>query len=59
MAKIILSQAAQNGIQDVTEKKMNESESYKKLVKEAEQKIEESRHRYATAYKKAQSYLAR
>lgn len=59
MAKIILSQAAQTGIQDVTEKKMNESESYKKLIEEADQKIEESRHRYATAYRKAASYLAR
>lgn len=59
MAKIILSEAAQTGIKDVTEKKMNESESYKKLVEEADQRIEESRHRYAAAYRKAASYLAR
>lgn len=56
MAGIILSQAVQIGIQDVAEKKMNESEAYKKLVEEADQKIEESRHRYATAYKK-QHYI--
>ena len=58
MAKIILSQAVQTGIQNVTEKKMSESDIYRKLVEEADRKIEESRHRYATAYKKAATYLA-
>jgi len=59
MVKIILSKAAQNGIQDVTERNMNQSDSYKKLVAEADRKIEESRYRYAVAYRKATTYLAR
>ncbi|MCM1244856.1 MAG: hypothetical protein NC293_04330 [Roseburia sp.] len=58
MARIILSQAAQAGIQNVTKKKINDSASYKKLVEEANQKIEDSRHRYAKTYKKATTYLA-
>lgn len=59
MSKIILSEEAQNGIQGVTQRKMKISKSYQKLIDEADQKIDESRSRYANAYKKATSYLAR
>ena len=59
MAKIILTEAAQNGIQNTTKLEMNNSAEYKKLVGEANKQIDENRHRYATAYKKSATYLAR
>lgn len=59
MARIIVSEAAQFGIQGTTKSMPIKSEEYKKLVDEADKKIEENRFRYAHAYKKASTYLAR
>ena len=58
MAKIILSNAARNGIQGTTSRSMGKaSKSYQKLVKESDERISQSRRRYVTAYKKASTYL--
>lgn len=59
MAKIALSKAAQSGIQGATKSKPKTGKKYHKLVQEADKKIDEDRFRYANAYKKASSYLAR
>lgn len=59
MAKIIVSDAAQFGIQGVTKSKPVKSERYKELVKESDKKIERNHIYYANAYKKAFSCLAR
>lgn len=59
MPRIILSEASQKGIQGVTKKKSKVGKAYKKLVKEADERIDEDRFRYANAYKKASTYLAR
>ncbi len=59
MAKIALSEAAQFGIQGVTKSKPKRGKKYQELVREADKKIDEDRFRYAHAYKKASTYLAR
>lgn len=59
MAKIVLSMAAQFGIQGATKSKPEKKKEYQKLVHEADKKIDEDRFRYAHAYKKASTYLAR
>ena len=59
MARIVVSEAAQFGIQGTTKSRPIKSEEYKKLVNEADKKIEENRFRYAHAYKKASTCLAR
>ena len=59
MPRIILSEASQKGIQGVTKKKPKMGKTYKKLVKEADERIDKDYFRYAEAYKKASTYLAR
>lgn len=59
MAKIILNDAAQFGIMSATKKKLKSGKKYQLLVEEADKKIDEDRYRYARAYKKASTYLAR
>lgn len=59
MAKIILNDAAQFGIKGATKKKLKAGKEYQMLVQEADKKIDEDRFRYAHAYKKASTYLAR
>lgn len=59
MAKLIISETSQNGVQGVTKRKPGMGESYKKLIKEADKRIDEDRSRYAKAYKRASAYLAR
>lgn len=59
MAKLILSQASQKGIQGAKKGKLKTGKKYEELVKEADKRIEENRYRYANAYKKAEKYLAR
>ena len=59
MAKLILSEASQKGIQGVTKRKSTMSDSYKKLVMEADKGIDEDHARYANAYRKASRFLAR
>lgn len=59
MAKIVLSKAAQFGIKGTTKRKPQAGKKYQELVREADKKIDEERFRYAHAYKKASTYLAR
>lgn len=59
MAKIILSEAVQFGITGTTKRKPKAGKNYQELVREADKKIDEDRFRYAHAYKKASTYLAR
>lgn len=59
MARIILSEAAQFGIKGATKRKSKVGKKYQELVREADKKIDEDRFRYAHAYKKASTYLAR
>ena len=56
--KIVLSDAAQHGIQNVTKEKPVYTEEYLELVKEADKKIEEARREEARAWVKAKNYLA-
>lgn len=56
MAKLILTEAAYNGIKGVKERELNHSEEYKKLVQEANQKIEEGRQRERKAWIDASKY---
>ena len=59
MANIVVSEAAQFGIKGTTKRKFKGNKKYQALVDEADKQIEEDRFRYAHAYKKASSYLAR
>lgn len=59
MAKILVSEAAQFGIKGTTKRKPKVGKKYQELVREADKKIEIDRFRYAHAYKKASTYLAR
>ena len=59
MARIIVSEAAQFSIQGTTKSIPVKSDEYKKLINDADKKIEENRFRYAHAYRKAATYLAR
>ena len=59
MARIALSEAVQFGIKGTTKKKHKTGRKYQELVREADKKIDEDRFRYAHAYKKASTYLAR
>lgn len=59
MARIVLSEADQFGIKGTTKKKAQTGKKYQELVCEADKKIDEDRFRYAHAYKKASTYLAR
>ena len=59
MAQIILNDAAQFGIKGATRKKLKSGKKYHLLVQEADKKIDEDKFRYARAYKKASTYLAR
>lgn len=57
MAKLILRDACYNGIKNIEEHKIQNKPQHEALVKEATQRIEKNRIRYATAYKNAGSYL--
>ena len=57
MVGLDLRNACYEGIKDAKKRELKTSEEYKKLVEEADQMIERSRNRYATAYKNAGSYL--
>ena len=59
MARIILSDAVQFGIKGTTKSKPRAGKKYQELVRESDKKIDEDRFRYAHAYKKASTYLAR
>ncbi len=59
MKKLVLRDACYNGIANVERKELKVTDQHKALVKEANQKIEKSRVRYATAYKNAGSYLGK
>lgn len=59
MARIILGEAVQFGIKGATKRKPKVGKKYQELVREADKKIDEDRFRYAHAYKKASTYLAR
>lgn len=56
MAKLILREAAYNGIKGVKERELNHSEEHKKLVQEANKKIEEGRQRERKAWIDANKY---
>lgn len=57
--KIILTDAAINGIKGATEKEIEHSPKYEKLVEEANKEIEEARQRERNAWISAKSYLAK
>lgn len=59
MKKLILREACYNGIGHVERQEVKATDYHKALVKEANDKIEKSRVRYATAYKNAGSYLGK
>lgn len=59
MARIILSDAVQFGIKGTTKSKPRAGKKYQELVRESDKKIDEDRFRYAHAYKKASTCLAR
>lgn len=59
MKKLVLREACYNGIDNVEKRELQTSLYHKDLVKEANEKIEKSRLRYATAYKNAGSYLGK
>lgn len=59
MAKLILSEASQNGIQDVTSKKPKMKRDYKEMMEKADKKIEEDHAQYANAYMNALRVMAR
>lgn len=59
MKKLVLREACYKGIDNVERKELKVTDQHKALVKEANQKIEKSRVRYATAYKNAGSYLGK
>lgn len=59
MKKLVLRDACYDGIANVVRQELKVTDQHKALVKEANQKIEKSRVRYATAYKNAGSYLGK
>lgn len=59
MKKLVLREACYNGIKNVERREVKVTDQHKALAKEANQKIERSRVRYATAYKNASSYLGK
>lgn len=59
MAKLELREACYVGIENVQKCRGQYGEEHEKLVKEANRQIEESRIRYASAYKNAGSYLGK
>lgn len=59
MKKLVLREACYKGINNVERQELKVTAQHKTLVKEANQKIEKSRVRYATAYKNAGSYLGK
>lgn len=54
-----MSDAVQFGIKGTTKSKPRAGKKYQELVRESDKKIDEDRFRYAHAYKKASTYLAR
>ena len=58
MAGIKVTEIAKNGVANAVKSRPEIDESYKKLIKEANKKIEEDRYYYARSYKKASTYLA-
>lgn len=58
MARFVISEAAQVGIQGAIREKIEYSEEYQTIMSQADIRIEEGRSRYADAYRKASTYLA-
>lgn len=58
MAKLILREACYNGIINTQTKQVKATPEHKELVKEANERIEKNRIRYATAYRNAGFYLS-
>lgn len=59
MAKIMLSDIAQNGVKGATKRKARMGTRYKEVMQEADARIKEDHVRYATAYEKASTYMTR
>ena len=57
MAKIILSEIAQNGVKDAQKIKPKMDDKYKEVMREADEKIKEDHARYAKAYEKASHHM--
>lgn len=57
MAKLVLRESSYNGLQNVKKSAIKNKPEHENLVKQANKRIEESRIRYAAAYKNAGSYL--
>ena len=57
MSTIVLSEIAQNGVKGAKKVKPKLDENYKKVMQEADERIEESHIQYANAYKKASNYI--
>lgn len=54
----MISDAAQTGIQGTTKRKLEYNKEYQEIMRQADERIEEGRSRYADAYRKASTYLA-
>nr|WP_295300468.1 hypothetical protein [uncultured Blautia sp.] len=57
MAKLVLRESCYRGLKNVKKCATQNKPTHENLVKEANKRIEESRIRYAAAYKNAGSYL--
>jgi len=58
MAKLVLREACYEGIKNVKTKHLKATPEHKKMVVEANKRIEKNRLGYATAYRNAGSYLS-
>lgn len=59
MWKIIISATAEDGIQETIKERPIYSREYKEQMEEADRQIDRDHYKYANAYKKSASYLAR
>lgn len=56
MTKIVLSNISQNGVKGAKKVKPKIDENYKKVMQEANERIEEAHIQYAKTYKNASNY---
>ncbi len=59
MGKILLTDAAKNGIKGAYTKPLEHSEAYKGRIEEANRRIDEDQRRYASDYQRSASFIAR
>ena len=59
MEKIRLTKIAKTGVKNAKKVKRNETPYYKKIVKEADERIQEEHRRQAYVYIRSKNYVAR